>query len=688
MVKSEIRKLFQRLSTCIILLVLLAANGFLVWNQPLPGAEQHYKFDASHILSLYSALPDDAASALKALGQQDDALLEAMFHETDAGVLLTSDIYAEHKLFSNVMERVEPIACYDTILNEIDENAETLLLTGRYEPDTFGHRNILKSREQYRALSDVQPEVLYSGAVELLPGGRITDLILILFCLLVGLELITSEKTNGTLQLIKPTFQGGDRLITSKVLAGLVLALAGTFLLYGMNLVIGFLRCGMISMDAPIQSVFGFIRSPWRISIGMYVLGFFCTKFLWAASIIAIVYLACSLGKSVLGSCGIFLILCAPLSLLLTGDTVGLFSEYRNLDLFGWPVSSFFVSILGMLLVSSAGFILTAAIHKKTSPIIADRRSKNTGKVGRVSVNLISYEAQKLFLMNGAAWVLVGLMAVQTVACLNFNAYLSPQERLYMAYSERLEGKASPEKDAFLEEEAARFEDLYLQMEEYTSALASGQMQQESFEALSSRINRQLESEEVFLRAKNQYDSMKAQGYDYVCQTGYERLLGPEGQEDALILLIQMMITLILGLASIHAVEAETNMIFLLNSVPGKEESRKVKGILATVYAVIAAVITFAPHIIAIAKSYGLPGLFCYGHSVPLLRVGTGTVLAGLCIHAAIIIGMSIVVAHVVSLISKKSGSITNTIITSSVMMLIPAAALLRLHFFDRLHFE
>ena len=682
MVKSEIRKLFQRLSTCIILLVLLAANGFLVWNQPLPGAEQYYQFDASHILSLYSALPDDAASALKALGQQDDALLEAMFQETDAGVLLTSDIYAEHKLFSNVMERVEPVACYDAILNEIDENADTLLLTGRYEPDTFGHRNILKSREQYRGLSDVRPEILYSGAVELLPGGRITDLILILFCLLVGFELITSEKTNGTLQLIKTTFQGGDRLITSKVLAGLVLALVGTFFLYGMNLVIGFLRCGMIPMDAPIQSVFGFIRSPWRISIGMYVLGFFCMKYLWAVSITAIVYLACSIGKSGVESCGIFLILCAPLSLLLTGDTVGLFSEYRNLDLFGWPISSFFVSILGMLLVSSAGFILTAAIHKKTSPIIADRRSKNTGKVGRVSVNLISYEAQKLFLMNGAAWVLVGLMAVQTVAYLNFNAYLSPQERLYMAYSERLEGKASPEKDAFLEEEAARFEALYLQMEGYTSALASGQMQQESFEALSSRINRQLESEEVFLRAKNQYDRMKAQGYDYVCQTGYERLLGPEGQEDALILLIQMMITLILGLASIHAVETETNMILLLNSVPGKEESRKVKGILATVYAVIAAVITFAPHIIAIAKFYGLPGLFCYGHSVPLLRMGTGTVLAGLCIHAAIIIGMSIVVAHVVSLISKKSGSITNTIITSSVMMLIPAGALLRLHFF------
>lgn len=678
MVRSEIRKLFQRLSTRIILLVLLAANAFLVWNQPIPGAEQYYQFDASHILSLYSALPDDAASALKALEQQDDALLEAMLQETDTGVLLTSDIYAEHKLFSNVMERVEPIARYDAILNEIDENAQTLLLTGRYEPDTFGYRNILKSQEQYRLLTDVQPEVLYSGSIEHLPGARMTDLILLLFCLSIGLELISTEKTNGTLQLIKPTFQGGYRLITTKILAGLALVLAGTFLLYGMNLVIGFLRCGMISMDAPIQSVFGFVRSPWRISISTYILGFFAMKYLWAASVTAIVYLACSLGKSVLESCVSFLILCAPsllfrksvLSLLLIGDTVSLFSEYRNLNLFGWPVSSFFVSILVMLLVSETGFALTAVIHKHASPIIADRRSRNTGKVGRVSVNLISYEARKLFLLNGAVWVLAGLMGVQIVTYLNFNAYLSPQERLYMAYSEKLTGTADPEKDDLIAGEAKRFAELYAKMDEYAHALSNGQMQQEAYEALCSGIIRQLDSEEVFLRAKNQYDQMKAQGYDYVCQTGYERLLGPEGQEDALILSIQLMIALILGLASIHAGEMETNMVFLLNSVPGKQKSRKTKAILATVFAVTAAVITFAPHILAIIQYYGLPGLFASGQSVPLLRMGTHTVFGGLCIYASGIIGLAILAAHVVSLISKKTGNITSTIIMSSVLLI------------------
>jgi hypothetical protein len=67
------------------------------------------------------------------------------------------------------------------------------------------------------------------------------------------------------------------------------------------------------------------------------------------------------------------------------------------------------------------------------------------------------------------------------------------------------------------------------------------------------------------------------------------------------------------------------------------------------------------------------------GHSVPLLRMGTPTVLSGLCIYAAIAVGMAILMAHVVSLISKKSGSIIATIILSSTLLLIPAMAFLLL---------
>lgn len=687
MIRCEIRKLFQRLSTRIILLVLFSANAFLVWNQQLPGTSKYLSFDASHILSLYVALPEDAPQALKAMEQQDEALVDAMIQEKDTGTLLTSDIYAELKLFSNVIERLEPIAHYDFILNEIEENAETLILTGLYAPNTFGYRNILKSQEQYRGLADVQPAILYSGAIELLPGGRITDLILLLFCLLLGLELICTERISGSMALIKPTFRGSYPLITMKILAGLFMVFLGTCILYGTNLLIGFVRCGVIPMNVPIQSVYGFIRCPWKINIAMYVLGFVCMKFLWASSVTAIVYLACCLGKSILECCGLFLLICTPslivnksvLSILSTSDTVRMFSEYRNLNFFEWPVSSFSVSILVMILVAFVCFGIATVIYIQSSPIVSDRKSKNTGKINRISTNLLAHEARKLFLMNGAIWVLVGLLAVQLVAYLNFTAYIGPQERLYMQYSESLSGPADKEKDKFIEDESARFADLYAQMDEYFDAYSSGKIKQEAYEALCSGIQWQLEGEEAFQRAKDQYEQTKRLGYDYVCQTGYERLLGSKGQRDAVILIIQLMIAVVLGLAPIHSIETESNVVFILNSVPGKRNSVRAKTILATVYGLVSVLITFAPHILAITNTYGLPGLLSSGNSVPLLRMGTQTVLGGLCIYAVTLIGLSILMAFVVSFISKKSGSIISTIIMSSVLLLIPVGILLML---------
>lgn len=680
MIRCEIRKLFQRLSTRIILLVLFSANAFLVWNQQLPGTSKHLSFDASHILSLYAALPDDASQALKALEQQDEALVDTMIQEKDTGILLTSDIYTELKLFSNVIERLEPIAHYQSILNEIEENAETLILTERYEPNTFGYRNILKSREQYRGLDDVQPAIMYSGAIELLPGGRITDFILLLLCLLLGLELICTERITGSMALIKPTFRGSYPLITMKILASLFVVFLGTCILYGTNLLIGFVRCGVVPINVPIQSVYGFIRSPWKIRIAMYVLGFVCMKFLWASSVTAIVYLSCCIGKTILECCGIFLLIGVPsiamrgsvLSLLSTGDTVRMFTEYRNLNLFGWPVSSFSASILVMILVMLVCFGIATVLYIQSSPIVSDRKSKKTGKIHRISTNLLAYEARKLFLMNGAIWVLVGLMAVQLVAYLNFNAYIDPQERLYMQYSESLSGPADKEKDKFIEDESARFADLYTQMDAYFSAYSSGQIKEEAYEALCSGIQRQLEGEEAFLRAKNQYDQMKILGYDYVCQTGYERLLGSTGQRDAMILFVHLMISLILGLSSIHSVEMESSMVLILNSVPGRRNSVRAKAILCTVYAVAAVLITFVPHILTITNTYGLPGLLSNGNSVPLLRMETQTVLGGLCIYAAIMIGLAILTGFVVSLISKKTGSSISTMIVSLILLLIP----------------
>ncbi len=671
----EMRKLLQRVPARILLLVLFLTNGFLAWNRQLPGTELYDRINGRHILSLYEALPEDGAQALDALQRQNDVIFDALIEEGASSELLTVDLYTERRLFSRVTERVEEAVRYEAILKEIDENAQTLLLTGRYGVSTFGYRNILKSQEQYRALEGVQPRVFYSGAIELLPGERITDGILLLFCLFLGLELICTERQSGAMALLKPTYRGYYPLIRKKIVAGVVLTFLGTGILYGTNLMIGLIRCGGVPMDAPVQSVFGFVRSPWKISISAYVLGFFCMKFLWASMVTAMVYLACCIGKTVLGSCSIFLLLCAPSlvmpravwSLVASGDTVKLFSEYRNLNVFGWPVNSFLVCVLVMTALCVLCFALACRIHVMASPIVFGRKEKSGRKLGAVSTNLLFYEARKLLLLKGGIWVLLGFLTIQTAAYWDMDAFIRTQERQYMQYSETLSGTANSEKDTFLEEETERFASLYAQLEEYTHSFSGGEMNQEAYEALSAGIMRQLEEEEAFLRAKNQYEQMKAEGYDYVCQSGYERLLGVEGKRDALGLSVKLMICLILGLSSIHSVESECHMTLLLNSVPRKRDSRKRKTILASVYAVAAAMIAFVPQICFIAKKYGLSGMWSHGNSVPLLQMGTQTILGVLCIYGIIILALTVGFAQLIALLSKKTGSTTATILLSLV---------------------
>lgn len=684
MIIGELRKLLQRMSTRIILLVLFLVNALIVCNQPLPGAAEYYEIDAKHILSLYAALPNDAEQAVQMLQQQYDALGNLVFSDESTGQMLTADIYTERKLFSNVLQRVEPVAHYSSILNEIDANSEALKSSGFYTKQSFGYRNILKTQEKYRSLQDVSPKIFYSGAVELLPGARITDLILLLFCLMVGLEMVASERINGTMSLIKPTAKGSASLIAAKIFAGLFAVFLGICVLYGTNLIIGIIRCGTIPLDAPIQSIYGFSRSPWNISICVYILSFILMKSLWAASVLAIAYLACYLGNSIFACSAVFVLFVAPsvfmresvFSLFYTGDTARLFAEYRNLNVFGHPVSTFAVCFATMLFLSAFFFVTTKILHIKATAVAPERCSRKRRKTSRVSTSLFFHEGRKLFFINGGVWVLVVLLAIQTVTYLNFDAYISPKERLYIQYSEKLSGSATQEKDAFLAQETERFAQLYVQMDEYAKDYSEGRLQQNAAEALISGILQELENEEVFLRAKNQYDQMKLRGCDYVCQTGYERLLGEKGQQEIIALTIKLLIALILGLASIHSVEYESNVSVLLNSVPRKQASERVKLLLAILYASVATMIAFIPYFQALCNVYDFPGLSADARSVPLLKIGISTVGCLLTVYAVAILLAAILVACLIVRISKKSKS-TIAAMMLSALLLIPFVCVL-----------
>ena len=689
MIRYELSKILRGRLTVVLILSLLLINGVGGWRLSVPGVASYTNMEVSHILSLYKALPDNGEDTLSALEGKQETLSQAMWNETDPGGHLTGDLYSEIQLFEVLRERTEPVVKYPTILQEIEDNAQTLLLTGRYEEGSFAHKTVQRTREQYGRLSYVAPVILYSGAIELLPGGGITEIMAVLMALLIALELVYSERERGTMALCKPTCRGSLSLIMVKVVAGLLLITIGTILLYGSNLTIGFLRCGWVDLSAPIQSVYGMIRSPWKITIGEYIVLFFVIKILWSASVMVLAYVASYVGNRLWQCLVLFLFaggICyfpsdSVLNPYTTGKVTELFGNYRNLNVFGLPISNLAASVWGMVILLLVGWGSAVYLHCRLAPGISERnRKKRQMKLPKIGI-LFTYEGRKLLFMNGGIYIMVALLVVQILVYSDYPHDISPQEQMYIRYSEILAGMANTEKDEYIQQEEERFAELYCRLEEYSQYFAQGQISEESYSVLTVGVQRQLSAESSFHRARDQYFSMKEKDLEYVCLTPYNRLLGNQGKRELLRQSIWLILALSVGLSGAVAMEHETGVIALLHTVEREKESQRNKRAIAVLYGLSGALIVYVPVIVAVWLSYGLPGLTATAGSVPSLGLTMGQVWSVLGLYGLSLGVFSVGIALTILLISKLTCNSVHTCLYSGALFATPCiVGLLALH--------
>ncbi|MBR6825097.1 MAG: ABC transporter permease subunit [Oscillospiraceae bacterium] len=685
MVSSELRKLFRNKLTLILMALLILSNCLVTWREQLPGTSSYTNVRSEHIRALYAALPEDGEQALTALEQREEILGQAVFAEafsqvpvTDPGPLLTGDLYSERSLFSALISRVEPVVRYSALLEEIRDNGDALLLTGRYAPGSFPYENVIRSRQVYDKLWETNPRLLYSGAVELLPGNGLTEIMVVLMALLIALELIYTERSQGTLALCKPACKGSLSLILSKLFAGLLWGTLGTILLYGSNLLIGLIRCGPVDFGAPIQSVFGMIRSPLRITIGEYILLFLGVKLLWMGAVVSLACVASYVGRKLWQCMGIFLFLgiacfLRPGSMLnpfARGSSVELFGTYWNLNVLGKPVSNLAVVVGILLLICLVAYGAALILHIKQAPMISERTRKRGRRPPALFFSLFLHEAWKLLIMNGALWILLALIPVQFFIYSDFPTYIAPMERLYIQYSQILSGNPNADKEAFLTQEENRFADLYEQRDHYGSSLARGEITEEAYRALTAGIGRQLESEPIFHRARDQYRTVEAENLDYVCLSPYERLFGRLGQKNLLRQTLILILVLTMGLSGIHASERETGMYHLIHTAEREESSRRRKLLLAIIYGIVAAIFVYTPQIIVIANLYGLPGLTAPAKSVPVFSVHFGTVWTTLAVYAVISVSISAAISLLILHLSRMTKHTTYACLLALALLL------------------
>lgn len=682
MIRYELKKLLRG-RTAGLLAALLLLNVFLVTRLQAPG--EGWDFDARDIQTLYAATeglePQEAATRLGLLEEQ---LLDALWRGDYDGQLITGDLYADRALVGAVAGRVRETVGYSAYLENVLATQKHLLTLPVYQAEGFDRQNLIVSGEVYSRLQDVKPQLCYTGMAETLPGGRITDVILLLVALLIALTLFSEERKHRTFLL--PLKRGRGSLYLSKLAAGGVLLALGVVLLYGSNLLIGLLRCGMTPLSAPIQSICGFQQSPWHITVGTYYLLFLLAKLIAASSVFGVLTLACNALRTSVGAAGLaaLLLLCAarpeaadkPIqtacSLLRLWNTERLFQTYYNLNLFGKPVPDGLFTLAVWVCFGAFCMVCAALLWRLRSPITTESKLRFFLRRNKRPRTLFSYEARKLLVMERAGLILLAFLLLQIWTCHSFLERLSPEAYLYLDYVSRLEGLPNEEKDTLLAQRQANYDEVYSQLAALGEAMASGEITPESYQIQAGFLQQELYGEDLFHKVQAQYEEAKLQGGDFVSLLGWERLFGRRGVHDWLELGAKLGLCLSLGLAACNAVETETGMEQLLGVSVRKRRAQRDKRILASIYATASCAICVIPHVLAVRSVYGLDGLTSPAASVPLLGIRFGTVSFALAIYVCAALAVALLAAGLILLISRKLKRTTPAIIVSATATSFP----------------
>ncbi len=688
MIRYELKKLLRG-QTAALFAALLLLNVFLVAQLRAPGAG--WDHEARDVQTLYAAIadlePQDAGERLYDLHER---LLDSFWNNSYDGPLITGGVDGDLGVVGAVLDRVQETAAYPAYLeNVLATQAHLLTLPVYRDLQSFGRRNLQVSGEVYSRLTDVKPRLCYTGMAETLPGGRITDVLLLFFALLTALTLFSEERKHRTLLL--PLRRGRGPLFLAKLAAGGILLALGVLLLYGCNLLVGLLRCGMTPPDAPIQSVFGFQQSPWHITVGGYYALSLLAKWIAVCCVSGVLALACNAVRNPIGAAalGLGLLFAAaqpeqfssPLlsagGLLRLRDTERMFQSYLNLDLFGYPVPEALFSLslwvcLGGLCLGCAAVLwrVRSPIPTERKRIVGLRRKKKTG-------TLFCYEARKLLLTERGLLILLAFLCLQLWTYRDFPDRLGSADYLYLDYADVLKGAPDAEKDAWLERRQEKYDTVYAQLAELDGRLESGQIPPESYQIQAGMLQQELYGEELLQKVRRQYDQAKQNDGQFVSLLGWERLFGRRGVKDLIGLGIKLCIALSLGLSSVFAMENETGMAQILSCAVRKKYAWRYRRILAAGYTAIAFFIATIPHLSAVRTVYGIDGLVAPAASVPQFPISIGTVGLSSALYLVGALLLSSIASMLICLLSKRFRRIIPVLIASTACLVSPQVLLL-----------
>lgn len=558
----------------------------------------------------------------------------------------TDSLWAEKYLYERVIEEVKNVNQYANYLEKIDTEAEMMQSVSIFaKPNTFSYRNITKTPEDFKHLKGNELAVAPSKGIIMATQFLPTDFIAVILIMLVVIQLITKEKEQQRLGLIKTTYKGRLTLVVSKLSVLICSCFMILILLYSINFSMAIATYGFGDVGRYIQSVTGYLGSSLGISVLQYLilflvaklfvyillaLIFFTVSIIVRTSVMVYISLAFLFGISAILYLSIpptsFLAFFKYMNLVHFLHTYTLFSNYLNLNVGGYPFQYFYCFIISVTLLITIFSVISTLVfcrqRQVSSPLnatayIQEKISKMKWFKGHRHVSVFRHESYKILVVNKVLLILMAFITLQ------FIFYQPAQEKFvdfndvyYKRYMLQLEGEKSPAKEAFLVEEQQRFNEIN---DEISMLIQSEDNTMKIYE-----LSDLLAPQEAFYRVvehaeylNNLEEEDQLNGW-FLYDVGYQKLTAGADNTKDLQLALLFMIVLIVCLAQVFTYETQSGMVHIVTMTKhGRSKSFYSKLFLSLIIGVFIYLIVYVPEFTSVLNAYGTRALDAPIYSLP-----------------------------------------------------------------------
>ncbi len=625
------------------------------------------------------------------------------------GVILSGQIERERMASDSESQSYQEIHSqqdmpYEKFLDSVEEQAENMKESLFFQGSKFNRDNLDKTEKIYKNLHGIEVEKDYKDGLRYVTDYRITDILLILAVIGILLHMMIYERSEGFFSLIKPAKNGRGKLISAKYVVMIISILILTLLFFGTNyfIVSGLGLTG--SGAASIQSLEGYMASPYKISVNQYLVLFLLFKSMAMIAFGSIVFFICVCCRNQIYTVLITTAMITgetflwhnienyswisplkQLNFVTVMDTSAYFNDYINFNLFGKAVSSTIAGIVFMLLASGVALFLSVLVFAKEASAEARitkfiRYKHKAESFKGISASLFKGEFKKILFMQKGLLLIIILLLIQTASYYETPFYMDKTEVYYKNYSSVLEGKLSPEKEEFLRQEEQRFEELEEELNKQYERYEKGEINEAVLNYYEDELTPSMAETEGFERAEKQYERLKRKegrykDVTYIYETGWDKLLGTEGRKADIFDTLKLFLILLLAFAGAGTCEKQTSAELLIqSSYKGKKSVSRMKHIICAMYALCAAAITFSFRVIQIGNYYTLPGLDSSIQSLTVfnetkLSISIGTSIFLIYIAKAV---LAVIAGQIVLRLSEKLKQEYTVLFLSCLILIVP----------------